>query len=647
MADPERALPKYHNAIPGKPVGSAWRRAAMRRLLLVLATFLSWTAAVSAQTVQDTQAPVPIGGSDTRALPSRSQLPPMFGASLFTGPGVTVQKGSTAPTSTLPAGATTMGTTAATASTQANPANSALAGLLQQGLSGASGAAGGLGLLSQVTGAASGGQPPTVPATPVQPPVGMAAFDPNHVMAPGDAVQVHIYGATTLDQQVTVDSNGDIFLPTIGPVHVAGALAGNLQSVVATAVATVYHTNAQVYVTLAMAVPVNVFVTGAVVAPGQYAQLSTASIITYLQAAGGIDPNRGSYRNIEVLRDGHAIAHVDLYTFLLQGHLPPLRMRERDTILVRPQGPTVAAEGDVSGVFRYELVRPDTGAELIELARPYPDATEANLVGIRDGRPASFSHSLAEFRSTRIQNGDVVTFTPDVPTNVMTVKLDGRIDGPTTLVVTREATLFDVLPYTPIDPYFSDASSIYVRRVSVAQAQTKAIQDSMQRLENTVVTSPTITAEQALMKDEEAKIIFQFASQLTNVQPEGRLVVQHDGHISNVRLEDGDVIVVPSRTDLVLVSGEVRVPQAVVWVSGANLDHYIKGAGGFTERADDDRILVTHPSGEVIVGSNPPILAGDRIIILPSPDSWALPFIKDLTQIMYQIAVGAGVALKL
>ncbi len=281
------------------------------------------------------------------------------------------------------------------------------------------------------------------------------------------------------------------------------------------------------------------------------------------------------------------------------------------------------------------------------MARPYPDATEANLVGVRDGRPASFSHSLAEFRNIRLENGDVVTFTPDVPTNVMTVKLDGRIDGPTTLVVTRQATLFDVLPYTPIDPYFSDASSIYVRRVSVAQAQTKAIQESMQRLENTVVTSPTITAEQALMKQEEAQIIFQFANQLTNVQPEGRLVVQHDGHLSNVRLEDGDVIVVPSRTDLVLVSGEVRVPQAVVWVSGANLDHYIKQSGGFTERADEDRVLVTHPSGETVVGPNPPIFAGDRVIVLPAADNWALPFIKDLTQIIYQIAVASGVALKL
>jgi protein involved in polysaccharide export with SLBB domain len=228
----------------------------------------------------------------------------------------------------------------------------------------------------------------------------------------------------------------------------------------------------------------------------------------------------------------------------------------------------------------------------------------------------------------------------------MTVKLEGRIDGPTTLVVIRQARLLDVLPYVPINEYFSDPSSIYVRRLSVAQAQTKAIQDAFQRLESTVVTSPTVTAEQAQMRQQEATIIFQFAKQLTNVQPEGRLVVEHNGHPTNVRLEDGDVIVVPSRTDLVLVSGEVRVPQAMVWLSGADVQHYITTAGGFTERANTSGLLVIRPSGETIVGPSPPVLPGDHVIVLPSPDNWSLPFIKDITQIIYQIAVATGVALR-
>jgi protein involved in polysaccharide export with SLBB domain len=615
----------------------------MRGWLIASAAAALWAAPALAQNLQETQAPVPLGGTDARSLPDRKQLPPMFGANLFLGPAAGVRLGATAPTTggatATPSGdaATREGASAA-AATQAQQA-AALLGQPQ----------GSTATLADSLAAATldGQSSSTVPATAVQPPAGLAAFDPNHVMAPGDVVQIHIYGATTLDQQATVDSNGDIFLPMVGPVHVAGTAAGNLQATVAAAVASIYHSNAQVYVTLATAVPVNVFVTGAVVAPGQYAQPSTASVITYLQAAGGIDPNRGSYRDIEVLHDGRPVERVDLYDFLLRGQLPPYRLRERDTILVRPQGATVAAEGDVSGTFRYELVHPETGEQLIGLARPYPDATRVTLVGMRNGRPESFSYALSEFRLAAIENGDVVTYAPDVPTNVMTVNLDGRIDGPTSLVITREATLYDVLPYIPVDPYFADISSIYVRRVSVAQAQQKAIKDAMERLKAAVVTSPTITAEQAQMQQQEAQVIFQFAQQLTNVQPEGRLIVEHDGRLANVRLEDGDVIVIPSRTDLVLVGGEVRVPQAVVWVQGADIDHYIAATGGFTERANTSDLLVIRPSGETLIGSDQPIAAGDRIIVLPAPSSWTLPFIKDVTQILYQIAVTTGVALQL
>ncbi len=612
----------------------------MREFLLALGALLMAAVPASAQNVLETQAPVPIGGADLRSLPSRAELPPLFGANLFASRIPTsVQLLRTAPP---PAGMP-----ANSAGSPSGAPGNGFAGFLGSAVSDgqADGAIPAVQTLPQAPAAAP--QAPAVAATTVQPPGGMAAFDPNHLMAPGDVVQVHIYGAMTLNQQATVDSNGDIFLPTIGPVHVAGARAGDLQSVVAAAVGSVYQTNAQVYVTLAGAVPINVFVAGAVISPGQYALPSTASVITFLQAAGGIDPKRGSYRNIEILRDGRPVEKIDLYDFLLHGQLPPLRLRNRDTILVEPQGPTVAAEGDVSGVFRYELVRPETGTQLMALARPYPDATRVNLVGMRGGRPEAFSYSLNGFRGVPIENGDVVTFVPDTLTNVMTITLQGRINAPTTLVVTRKATLFDLLPYIPINPYFSDPSSIYVRRVSVAQAQSRAIHDAMQRLESAVVTSPTVTAEQAQMRRQEAHIIFQFARQLTNVKPEGRLVVAHDGHLENVRLEDGDVVVVPSRTDLVLVSGEVRVPQAMVWFPGANVKHYIKTAGGFTERANRSRLLVIHPSGETSVGSNPPVFPGDRIIVLPSPDNWSLPFIKDITQMMYQLAVTTGVALNL
>lgn len=167
------------------------------RLLLAFVGLLLWAGIGHAQDTLVTAPQVPIGGSDTRSLPGPTQLPPMFGADLFAAPfnarllGVTPGLGGTAGAA-LGGGAAPIPTTAGLAALAAGAAGKATAG-------------------AAATAAAPTTQPPVVPSTSVQPPGGVAAFDPNHMIAPGDVLQVHIYGATTLDQQVTVDGNGEIF----------------------------------------------------------------------------------------------------------------------------------------------------------------------------------------------------------------------------------------------------------------------------------------------------------------------------------------------------------------------------------------------------------------------------------------------------
>ena len=64
------------------------------------------------------------------------------------------------------------------------------------------------------------------------------------------------------------------------------------------------------------------FVTGNVVKPGRYAGGPDDGIMFYLDRAGGILPAQGSYRRVEVKRDGRVVAAVDLYGFISSGSLP-------------------------------------------------------------------------------------------------------------------------------------------------------------------------------------------------------------------------------------------------------------------------------------------------------------------------------------
>jgi hypothetical protein len=76
-------------------------------------------------------------------------------------------------------------------------------------------------------------------------------------------------------------------------------------------------------------------------------------VLDFLVRAGGIDPGRGSFREIASPAAGGAIASIDLYRFLLRGELPPA-LQEGDTIVVGRQRALVGADGAVRNNFLFE-----------------------------------------------------------------------------------------------------------------------------------------------------------------------------------------------------------------------------------------------------------------------------------------------------
>lgn len=89
------------------------------------------------------------------------------------------------------------------------------------------------------------------------------------------------------------------------------------------------------------------------------------------------------------------------------------------------------------------------------------------------------------------------------------------------------------------------------------------------------------------------------------------------------------------------------MPQAVVYTPGMSVEDYIDQAGGFTPRANDDKILVAHRNGAVIPADDAKLRAGDEIIVLPKAPTSNLELGKSITQILYQVAVATKVALDL
>lgn len=473
------------------------------------------------------------------------------------------------------------------------------------------------------------------------------SINPSYRIAPGDRIVLRIWGARQYDDVLAVDQQGNIFIPEVGPINVMGITNHELQSAVKSKVGQIFTNSVEVYVNLLSAQPVAVYVTGFVNRPGQYAGGIYDSILAYLDRAGGIDFNRGSYREIQVKRGNKVIASCDLYAFISSGKLPQLRLQDGDVIVVAPRTDAVTVRGLVREEAIYETGSYGTGDELLALCAPESSVSHVSISGTRDRAPVNYYLSLAEFKNFKLADGDVVTFAADIQGQTIITKVSGAVEGLSHFPVNKDKHLRDVLSFIEIDPALADSSSIYIKRRSVAQQQQKTIQDALRRLEQSALTATSSSVDEAEIRVQEATLIQDFVRRATSIEPDGIVVVSRGGVVSNIMLEDGDEIVIPKLTDVVMVSGEVMMPKAVTWDESMSLDDYLGAAGGVSNRADDKNILVAKANGEVGLADDLGIEPGDQILVMPRFDSKNMQLAKDVMQILYQMAVATKVVVDL
>ena len=478
----------------------------------------------------------------------------------------------------------------------------------------------------------------------------------NYLVAPGDKISIWLWGAINYSDVSTVDNQGNIFIPNIGPIRVANTPAGSVNQTVSSKIRQVYTNDVNVYVNLLTSTPVAVYVSGPILRPGQYAGLASDSVLYYLKRAGGIDFQRGSFRKIDVIRDNEVIATADLYAFFRNGKLPKISFKDGDTILVRPIGNTIVVETGARNSFTFEFSDEELTGEVVNyFARPGEFASHASVAGVRDNKQFARYLSLTDFESLPLKAGDTVEYVADNEAQIYRINVAGAFSGASQLMVDKGTRLLDVLDHIEADTTLSDTQNIYLLRESVAIKQREIIEQGLERLERSMYTAPISSTGEGAIRAQEAQLVADFIARARQVEPQGRVVVSENGDTANILLEPNDTIVIPEITDLIHIGGEVLLPQSVVFNPDADTEDYIAWAGGFTERAEDERILIVRKNGNVAFanidngiltanGSGAKLLPGDQIIVLPAIDTKVLQAVKDITQIVYQIAIAANVA---
>ena len=144
--------------------------------------------------------------------------------------------------------------------------------------------------------------------------------------------------------------------------------------------------------------------------------------------------------------------------------------------------------------------------------------------------------------------------------------------------------------------------------------------------------------------------------QLRGYEAVGRLVIDLEDRAEagrwgsgSVELRDGDRLLVPPKSQVVTVIGEVQQTTSHLHRAGLRRDDYIDLSGGLTRRADRKLIYVVRANGAVVAGKRSPWLGrGQRLAIAPG-DTIVVPLETDrirtltlwanITQILYQGAI--------
>ncbi|MBK0412929.1 polysaccharide biosynthesis/export family protein [Chromobacterium haemolyticum] len=472
-------------------------------------------------------------------------------------------------------------------------------------------------------------------------------FNPNYQLSIGDRIALRLWGAFNFDAQLLVDPQGNIFIPNIGPVSVAGIRNGELNAAVSNQVRRVYKANVNVYAALDIAQPVKVFVTGFVKQPGLYPGIAADSVLSYLDKAGGVDAERGSYVDIQIKRGDLVRQRVNLYDFLLQGRMDMVQFSDGDVIVVGPRQHTFSVSGQVFNAYDFEFGQNSISLQqALQVSRPKPGATHASIIRRQGTQKRSEYYPLEQAGDVVLQDGDQLLISADRYAGTIQVRVEGAHSGEHAIVLPYGASMADVLTKIQANS-MSQMGALQLFRKSVAERQKTMLTLSLQKLQETAFSARSSTKEEADLRTREAELIERFVSKASKVEPRGQVVLD-EKNLPTTLLEDGDVIRIPEKTSVVMVHGDVLFPNAVNWQAGLTIGDYIARVGGYNQTADKSRLILMKQNGSALpVGERIQVDAGDEVMVMPKLETKNIEITRGITQILYQIAVAAKVIFNL
>jgi protein involved in polysaccharide export with SLBB domain len=477
-----------------------------------------------------------------------------------------------------------------------------------------------------------------------------SGVNPNYHIALGDKILVQLWGGINFQGELIVDPHGNVFIPKVGPVLVNGVKNSELNNVIKKSVKRIYKSNVEVYANLATSQKVKIFVAGTVKEPGLYEGQSADSILRFIDQAGGIRTDIGGYRHIQLKRNNELLKQFDLYDFLTTGELPVLPLQEGDVLFVGAKSGEITIQGDVGFEGKFEVNQANTLlTDILSAVAIKENATHVTIVNSNGTEGDAKQYVINNLGNASVTPGSFIKVSSQIRAKSISVEVIGEHNSRQEFVLPWGSTLSELIAQIEFTS-LSNKNAIQLYRPSVALRQKSMLLESLNSLEQNVLTTRSQTTEAATLRSTEAATILTWIEKAKKVEPKGQVLLTHLNKNNPIYLQQGDKVVIPAQRNLVMVHGEVLFPTAIAYQAKLSPTDFIKQAGGAMADLDEMNILIMKPNGSVItankeLSSEKIITAGDEIFVLAKPDEKSFQLTKDITEVIYRIAASAAVFL--
>jgi protein involved in polysaccharide export with SLBB domain len=444
----------------------------------------------------------------------------------------------------------------------------------------------------------------------------------DYVLGPGDQLRINFSGSTKVSRKVVIDREGSFYLREIGSINLSGLSYKNAQEELNRIVeASLIGT--EVSISLLKVRPIQIFVAGQSINPGNYNLSALSNISSALFESGG--PNEsGSLRNISLKRSNDVVGSLDLYDLFISGNSTSnIKIQSGDVLLINPIQKQIKIFGEVNREAIFELMDGEGFKDLLFFASGFkPLADKNKIILTRQSLDNSIfvkEMTFSELKGYPLEAGDSI-FVDRLPSVSIdankskreSILLEGAFVNPGKYFIEEGETLFELI--TRSGGYSDDAyieAGVFLRN-SVAKREKDGLIRAANDLEKGIARAiQTGQFSEVSSPDLAITLIGDIVQQLKDAKPLGRVVTNFDLTVMkdinldiDIVLRDSDRIIMPKKKSTVTVSGEVLSPSSYVFSKNLSYSDYIQLAGGFRDGADKKGVFLLLPNGQASKASN-------------------------------------------